>query len=524
MANLRQSAPPSMVNPTASAQMNGTGSKGLRTVTFMPPERWVKADVGSDSPTRTAGTSDWSYLGPITGLEDDGDVTGTLLTPSSLTPARVRQTPTPTKVQQSPGTVSAPLSAFRPRSRTMTFASPVASVGSPQLMANGAVSMQLTSMLRASGSPGAASVFSSPAGVRSMPSTPATAGRPSMPSTPGVPSMPSMSEMTAAVDDQVFRVGTATFPAAAFRMPRAQSHELPASQDAASMTAAPVPAKRERLKRRYKTVDLGAHLNPDVKVMVVAPGGGTVMNGIVYQKLGQKDGISLEIVGQSRSPYDRYTEAWGPPSGGPPPNLESFALDLLKQGVLGRCDCLVVGSRGGQVCLPTFWRAAGAQVPPAVVLNGGCAMQLPIQVPWPDSAVTFLVLGGQDYFRQQFSLDQYLADARSRVPRNNTTTAIMLVHEMAHMPQTQLLDAILHSLIKAVTSWKEDPQAIPTEEFEHIVAVVTAFGFHGKLIYKTGPGDAWHETSIPDIVTEPTRNRPHAHATAMTRAAPIYCD
>jgi len=320
--------------------------------------------------------------------------------------------------------------------------------------------------------------------------------------------------------DNHLRWGTATAPVTTFRIPRAQSAIVPG--------AAPVLTTEEQHRRRHKTVNLGMNLTPEVKVAVIAPGGGTGINGSVYSKLNQKNDISLQVVGQSRAPYDRYTEAWGPASGGPAPNLQSFAADVVSQDTLKSCDCLVVGSRGGQVCLPTFWQMKGSDVPPAVVLNGGCAMQLPIHVPWPDSAVSFVLLGGQDYFRQQFTLDQYLHDAKSRVPHSNSTTAIMLVHEMVHMPQAQLLDAILYHIVKAVTQWKEDPEAVPNAEFERIVAAVSAIGFHGTLTYKTGLGDAWEVTSTSDIAAGLHATRPQAQTsnkvTVMRRAEPIHFD
>merc|ERR1711862_12977 len=160
-------------------------------------------------------------------------------------------------------------------------------------------------------------------------------------------------------------------------------------------------------------------------------------------------------------------------------------------------DCLVVGSRGGQVVLPTLWQARGRYIPPAVVINGGCAMDLPTPVQWPESAGTFLLLGGQDYFRGHLDMDSYVADLQCRVPRRNSTTAILLVHEMAHMPQTELLVAILHHLVCAVTDWK-GPDTIPHDEFDAILASLTVGGWSGQLVYKTGPHfKAWHGAHFP---------------------------
>ncbi|CAK0849158.1 unnamed protein product [Prorocentrum cordatum] len=74
--------------------------------------------------------------------------------------------------------------------------------------------------------------------------------------------------------------------------------------------------------------------------------------------------------GSSRAPYDRYPPHWQ--DGSPPPNLESFASDLVASDAVGATDVLVFGSRGGQVVLPEFWRQCGPEVPPCFVMNGGC--------------------------------------------------------------------------------------------------------------------------------------------------------
>jgi len=258
------------------------------------------------------------------------------------------------------------------------------------------------------------------------------------------------------------------------------------------------PANNEALRahrRTHRSKTMGDMPSSHVTVSVVAPGGGTGINASVYQALGRKEDFTVNITGQSRAQYDRYPVAWGG-DGAPAPNLESFAMDLAAQGILDSTDCLVVGSRGGQVVLPTLWRVKGDEVPPTVVMNGGCAMGLPIQVPWPDAAVSFLLLGGKDYFHGNMGMAEYLADAKSRVPVANETTAILLVHEMVHMPQADLLNAVLMHMIRAVTSWKSAGR-VPIEEFKFILGNVRRGGWTGKLTYKTGPGDAWSTEAFP---------------------------
>lgn len=232
----------------------------------------------------------------------------------------------------------------------------------------------------------------------------------------------------------------------------------------------------------------GVQASSHVSVAVVAPGGGTGANAAVYSALAQSPDFSVHILGKSRAPYDRYPSAWA--DGSAEHNLESFASQLLLQGCLAETGCLVVGSRGGQVVLPTLWRECSEEVPPAVVMNGGCAMDLPIPVHWPESAVTFLLLGGNDYFRGCMGMEEYLTDVQRRVPQGNTTTAILFILEMLHMPQASLLMAIMEHMIRAVTSWKSTG-LIPADDFGTILDNLRSGGWNGCLIYKTGKGDSW---------------------------------
>jgi len=224
-------------------------------------------------------------------------------------------------------------------------------------------------------------------------------------------------------------------------------------------------------------------------VAVIAPGAGTRANGAVYADLGQDGGVCLEIVGQSGRLYDRYPATW--PQGAPAPNLESFAKEVLSRGTAEQSDCLVLGSRGGQVVLPCLWRAKGPAIPPAIVINGGCAMSLPTDVHWPETAVTFLLLGGRDNFRGSLSPREYVEDARSRVPRDNRTTALLYVHEMAHMPQVALLGAALRPMLAALLAWRTSVRA-PTAEFERLVMALARGGWNGQLWYTVERG-VWQD-------------------------------
>eukprot|EP00427_Karlodinium_veneficum_P044181 CAMPEP_0169260782 /NCGR_PEP_ID=MMETSP1016-20121227/42705_1 /TAXON_ID=342587 /ORGANISM="Karlodinium micrum, Strain CCMP2283" /LENGTH=303 /DNA_ID=CAMNT_0009342959 /DNA_START=153 /DNA_END=1061 /DNA_ORIENTATION=+ len=230
-------------------------------------------------------------------------------------------------------------------------------------------------------------------------------------------------------------------------------------------------------------------LKSNLSILVVAPGGGTGINSSVYSELNREDNVSVKILGKSRAPYDRYPAAWGA-HGAPPPNLETFALDLAVQKCVDEADCLIVGSRGGQVVLPTLWNAQ-VHVPPTIVMNGGCAASsLPIAVSWPENAISLLLIGGNDYFRGHRSVHEYLQDTRRQVPSSNGSTAILLVNEMTHMPQARLLSSILSTMIYAVTLWRSSRNA-PLDDFQSLLKALREGGWSGVLSFKAVPGDVW---------------------------------
>lgn len=230
-----------------------------------------------------------------------------------------------------------------------------------------------------------------------------------------------------------------------------------------------------------------------INVSVIAPGGGTGANAKVYQELSRRPGFQLQIMGAARTPYDRYPPSFGE-NGCPPPNLQSFGNELLQQGIVENSTCIVCGSRGGQVVVPELWAGRGDDVPPIVCINGGFAMGLPFRVDWPVSAVTFLLLGGQDYFRGQVGPLEWLAEAKSRVPRGNGTTAIILANEMAHMPHSDMLNGLLHLMISAVVSWKNTGD-VPCDQIDAALTFLTSVGFNGRCLYTSAP-DVWEDYSF----------------------------
>lgn len=226
-------------------------------------------------------------------------------------------------------------------------------------------------------------------------------------------------------------------------------------------------------------------------VSVVAPGGGTGINREVYNELGQDPRFTVEIVGQSRAPYDCYPPEWS--HGGPPPNLATFAEEVYRQGWVEKSDLFVFGSRGGQVVLPNLWQRLGDRMPPAVVINGGCAMNLPRRIHWPDTAISFLLIGGQDNFRGKATVEEYIAETRKYVPMRNGTTAILYVSEMGHMPQAALLRVVLPLMLRALQGWKARGAA-PKDEFRQLLAAVNTDGWSGRLMFTKRPGQ-W----APDV-------------------------
>mmetsp|Transcript_121429 Transcript_121429/g.303027 ORF Transcript_121429/g.303027 Transcript_121429/m.303027 type:complete len:147 (+) Transcript_121429:2106-2546(+) len=124
-------------------------------------------------------------------------------------------------------------------------------------------------------------------------------------------------------------------------------------------------------------------------------------------------------------------------------------------------------------------------------------MKLPTSVDWPRSAITFLLMGGRDNFRGAMSPEAYIADAKSRVPKENRTTAILFVNEMPHMPQCRLLAIVLPIMLKALLAWKDSgAEAPPKAELKALLAKLTeAACWSGRLLYTQGAG-AWQDTEF----------------------------
>jgi len=256
-----------------------------------------------------------------------------------------------------------------------------------------------------------------------------------------------------------------------------------------------------------------SQLRKPPRITVVAPGAGIGSNGEAYIALGKLPDLQVEVVGRKSTLYDKYPDSWSGAGGGPPPNFESFANDIIDVGIPARSDCLIFGSRGGQCCLPKIWRALGERSPPSIVQNGGCAMNVPGgPVAWPQGAVTLMLLGGQDFFKGDASSDDYLNDLCSRVPSGNLTTAMLYMPECEHIPQKKVLGVCLQPLVRAALQWQLDPSRLPIEPLNEALVALERIQFGGRLRFTSPNG--WREQRFgpqtPDRPVKPFSPRvPH---------------
>lgn len=252
--------------------------------------------------------------------------------------------------------------------------------------------------------------------------------------------------------------------------------------------------------------------NMRLAVTIIGPGAGIHSNQEAWGALDQNPKLYLQVYGQSRGAYDRYPPSW--PGGSPAPNLESLAEELTSSGVVENSHCIVLGSRGRQIVLPHLWSRFGDAMPPAIVINGGCALETPRPIVWPKDVVTLLVMGGQEYFRKpEMSVEQYMNEARERVPKTNGFTAQLVVPDMGHIPEPKVLEAVLsHRVFVALKSWSFSPsQFIAT--FQTILLELRNHGINASLFYTAAPG-RWMNLQLPQ--------RPPAPAPAWQPAVPQW--
>eukprot|EP00933_Yihiella_yeosuensis_P071135 TRINITY_DN7932_c1_g3_i1.p1 TRINITY_DN7932_c1_g3~~TRINITY_DN7932_c1_g3_i1.p1 ORF type:complete len:583 (+),score=144.87 TRINITY_DN7932_c1_g3_i1:93-1841(+) len=246
------------------------------------------------------------------------------------------------------------------------------------------------------------------------------------------------------------------------------------------------------------------------KISLIAPGGGLGSVGCVYSKLDADSRFQVDVVGRKGILYDAYPECWD--CGAPPPNLASFGADIVSMEVPEQTDCFICGSRGGQVVLPEIWRSYGNESPPSVVINGGCAMSLPgPPFEWPDLAVTVMLLGGQDFFKGSRSSKRYLDDTCKEVSPRNSSTILIYLPEMKHMPQLEILDVLMTPMVLAALSAKDLPlEQGPLPLLREALGVLEVRGWGGHLRYTSAPGE-WKEMlfgrQVPDRPPRPPSPR-----------------
>lgn len=242
-----------------------------------------------------------------------------------------------------------------------------------------------------------------------------------------------------------------------------------------AITTVPVPANQGTHLQPY--VHDGANkLVPKKKtIQVFGPGGGSFQNRHAYQAIDLDPRFAVQIVGytfHSGAPYDRY------PDGTPGQNHHTFAQSVIdgsfheylsphiQPGMpfmrlpfstpLLECSALFFGSRGGQSILPYMWHKLGDALPPVVVVNAGPTMAgVTYREFWPQSAVVFLLVCGNDYFSGGIPKQQYLENTLAGVPSYSATTAVLFVRELSHMPDSELMLKVYPEMVKSVIDWKE---------------------------------------------------------------------
>lgn len=261
--------------------------------------------------------------------------------------------------------------------------------------------------------------------------------------------------------------------------------ETSRASDGSSLAGGLKVLVRDRCKYMVGPSDVPKAVRKAANCLIVGPGAGIGGNSATFLTLARSPKYHVEVIGRSGRRYDCYPSGWE--QGRQPPNLTSFGQEVASMKAVAFADCLIFGSRGGQVVLPELWRLLGNKVPPCLVFNGGCAMtNLPGRpVIWPDTAISFLLIGGQDYFRCKKPREVYLNDTRKCVPERNCTTVILYVREMNHMPQEALLQAILIPAIECMLVWQETGRA-PEDRLIALVQTLAHNQWSGRIQYTAG--------------------------------------
>ena len=199
-------------------------------------------------------------------------------------------------------------------------------------------------------------------------------------------------------------------------------------------------------------------INEKKNIIIILPGSSYHTLKNTYKNL--ENNYNLILLGHSclGCGYDRYPLFWDKGTSGfnlidmttndkifnprtleTEPGIEKFIKKILETK---RIHCIICGSRGGQVVLPTLW-TLGIDIP-TVILNAGC-INSPCLNKLPDSRIVLSTFG-KDYFptkNPQISINAVL--------NNKFPKGTILAHSYfeGHRPKDNYLKNLLPNLVKA---------------------------------------------------------------------------
>lgn len=141
------------------------------------------------------------------------------------------------------------------------------------------------------------------------------------------------------------------------------------------------------------------------------------------------------------------------------------------------------------------------------------------KIPWPSKAVTILLMGGQDFFRGKMSSAEYLEMSKKCVNPQNSTTAMIYVRQMQHMPQKRLLELVLRPLLVAAMAWKTSNKC-PEEQLRDVQRALQAQSWSGVLLFTPAAG-VWQESPFGAAEESPKRRPAEEEACNVPPAAPV---
>lgn len=125
-------------------------------------------------------------------------------------------------------------------------------------------------------------------------------------------------------------------------------------------------------------------------------------------------------------------------------DLFAFGMNTASR-VAHSSDCIVCGSRGGQATLIGIWRSGCHK--PAVVINAGCSR--PGLVWGNGQQPVVLIAGGQDFFKQRRTDDEYFNDLWEAIPsENKSTTALVYFNNMEHKMTSSFAEKVVPLCIR----------------------------------------------------------------------------